>query len=97
MPPLGDRSESQPGRWNSDLGDTPVPVDGEPRPAGPIGKNLNQRQLSQALGKSEGYVGHLESGKFRPTVETLKDLASVLGLLYGQIAGGGRLHHPGRV
>ena len=51
-----------------------------------LAKNLNQLQLSQALGKSEGYVGHLESGKFRPTVETLKDLASVLGLLYGQIA-----------
>ena len=51
-----------------------------------LAKNLNQRQLSQALGKSEGYVGHLESDKFRPTVETLKDLASVLGLLYGQIA-----------
>ena len=35
---------------------------------------------------SEGYVGHLESGRFRPTVETLKVLSSVLGLPYGRLA-----------
>ena len=51
-----------------------------------LGKSLTQRQLSRALGMSEGYVGHLESGRFRPTVQTLKALASVLGLLYGQLA-----------
>lgn len=51
-----------------------------------LGKGLTQRQLSRALGKSEGYAGHLEGGRFRPTVRTLKDLASVLGLLYGQLA-----------
>lgn len=49
-------------------------------------KGMTQRQLSRALGMSEGYAGHLESGRFRPTIETLKTLASVLGLLYGQLA-----------
>ena len=49
-------------------------------------RRLTQRQLSQALGRSEGYVGHLESGRFRPTVETLKSLATALGLLYGELA-----------
>ena len=49
-------------------------------------KGLTQRQLSRALSKSEGYVGHLESGRIRPTVETLKELARVLGLVYGQLA-----------
>ena len=48
--------------------------------------SLSQRQLSGALGMSEGYVGHLESGRFRPTIETLKMLSSVLGLSYGQLA-----------
>ena len=49
-------------------------------------KGLTQRQLSRALKMSEGYVGHLESGRIRPTVETLKELARVLGLVYGQLA-----------
>ena len=49
-------------------------------------KGLTQRQLSRALGMSEGYVGHLESGRFRPTIEALKALSSALGLLYGQLA-----------
>ena len=49
-------------------------------------KGLTQRQLSYALGMSQGYVGHLESGRFRPTVPTLKALASALGLSYGQLA-----------
>ena len=49
-------------------------------------KGLTQRQLSRALSKSEGYVGHLESGRIRPNVETLKALATVLGLLYGELA-----------
>lgn len=65
------------------------------RPFGPLAdlvrqarqaKGLTQRQLSRALRMSEGYVGHLEGGRFRPTVQTLKALASVLGLLYGQLA-----------
>ena len=50
------------------------------------GKDISQRRLSQLLGKSTGYVGHLESGRFRPTVETLKGLASALDLPYGQLA-----------
>ena len=49
-------------------------------------KDLTQRQLSSALGKSEGYVGHLESGRFRPTIQTLKTLSSALDLLYGRLA-----------
>ena len=47
---------------------------------------MTQRQLSTALGMSLGYVGHLESGRFRPTASTLKALASVLGLSYGRLA-----------
>ena len=35
---------------------------------------------------SLGYVGHLESGRFRPTAMTLKALATVLGLSYGRLA-----------
>ena len=31
-------------------------------------------------------MGHLESGRFRPTVETLKALSSALGLQYGELA-----------
>ena len=66
-----------------------------PRPFGPLAdlirrtrlaKGMTQRQLSRALRKSEGYVGHLESGKFRPNAETLKALSSALGLLHGQLA-----------
>ena len=49
-------------------------------------KGMSQRQLSAALGMSEGYVGHLERGRFRPTVATLKALSSVLGLPYGTLA-----------
>lgn len=65
------------------------------RPFGPLAdmvrqarlsKDMTQRQLSHALGMSEGYVGHLESGRFRPTIQTLKALAFALGLLYGQLA-----------
>ena len=65
------------------------------RPFGPLAdmvrqarlsKDMTQRQLSHALSMSEGYVGHLESGRFRPTIQTLKALASALGLLYGQLA-----------
>lgn len=50
------------------------------------GRGMTQRQLSLALGMSQGYVGHLESGRFRPTVGTLKALAATLGLLYGALA-----------
>ena len=49
-------------------------------------RGLSQRQLSHALGMSEGYVGHLERGSFRPSVETLKALSAALGLLYGELA-----------
>ena len=51
-----------------------------------LARQLTQRQLSRALRKSDGYVGHLESGRFRPTVETLKALSSALGLQYGELA-----------
>ena len=51
-----------------------------------LGRSMSQRRLSQLLGKSQGYVGHLENGRFRPTVETLKALASSLDLSYGQLA-----------
>ena len=51
-----------------------------------LSKGMTQRQLSLALGMSEGYVGHLEGGRFRPATHTLKSLSSALGLLYGQLA-----------
>ena len=35
---------------------------------------------------SEGYASHLEGGEIRPRVETLKTLAGVLGLLFGELA-----------
>jgi hypothetical protein len=35
---------------------------------------------------SEGYIGHLERGRIRPSTETLKALVAPLGLLYGQLA-----------
>ena len=49
-------------------------------------RGLTQRQLSRALNKSEGYVGHLETGRLRPNVETLKALGTALGLVYGELA-----------
>ena len=49
-------------------------------------KGITQRQLSRTLKMSEGYVGHLESGRIRPNIETLKALSAALGLLYGQLA-----------
>ena len=51
-----------------------------------LSKGLTQRQLSRAINKSEGYVGHLERGRIRPNVETLKAVAGALGLLYGELA-----------
>ncbi len=49
-------------------------------------KGMSQRQLSAATGMSEGYIGHLERGQFRPSVRALKALSENLGLLYGQLA-----------
>jgi transcriptional regulator with XRE-family HTH domain len=34
----------------------------------------------------EGYVGHLERGRIRPSIQTLKALGPALGLLYGELA-----------
>ena len=51
-----------------------------------LSKGMTQRQLSRALGMSEGYVGHLESGRFRPNIQTLKSLSKALGIVYGEIA-----------
>ena len=51
-----------------------------------LDRYLTQRQLSGMLHKSEGYVGHLEGGRFRPTVETLKALAAILKIRYGELA-----------
>ena len=50
------------------------------------GKGMSQRRLSLALGMSPGYVAHLESGRIRPGIDTLKALSSALGLLYGALA-----------
>lgn len=49
-------------------------------------RRMSQRRLSSALGMSEGYVGHLEGGRTRPTVRTLKAIASALALPYGRLA-----------
>ena len=51
-----------------------------------LARSMTQRQLSYALRMSEGYVGHLESGRFRPTVATMKSLSAALGLTYGELA-----------
>lgn len=51
-----------------------------------LARRMTQRQLSRALRMSEGYVGHLERGRIRPNIETLKGLATVLGLVFGQLA-----------
>ena len=51
-----------------------------------VAKDLSQRQLSRAMRKSEGYVGHLERGIFRPDPESLKALSTVLELSYGELA-----------
>ena len=51
-----------------------------------LARRMTRRQLSYALRMSEGYVGHLESGRFRPTVATLKSLSITLGLTYGVLA-----------
>ncbi len=51
-----------------------------------VAKSLSQRQLSSAMGKSEGYVGHLERGRFRPDPESLKSLSAALGASYGELA-----------
>ena len=51
-----------------------------------LSRGLTQRQLSRVLRMSEGYVGHLERGSIRPNVDTLKSLASALGLVYGELA-----------
>ena len=49
-------------------------------------RGQSQRQLSRALRMSDGYVGHLESGRFRPNVQTLKALAEALAVSYGRLA-----------
>ena len=51
-----------------------------------LARGFTQRQLSQLIGMSPGYVGHLERGRIRPHVETLKALAHALGILYGELA-----------
>ncbi len=51
-----------------------------------VAKSLSQRQLSSAMGRSEGYVGHLERGRFRPDPESLKALSAALGASYGELA-----------
>ncbi len=51
-----------------------------------VAKGLSQRQLSRAMGKSEGYVGHLERGIFRPDPDSLKALSASLELSYGELA-----------
>ncbi len=51
-----------------------------------LDKGMTQRELSRALKKSEGYVGHLESGRISPAVNTLMAIAATLGLLYGELA-----------
>ena len=50
-----------------------------------MGKGMSQRRLSDLLGKSQGYLGHLESVRFRPTVDTLKELSAALDLPYGRL------------
>ena len=50
-----------------------------------VAKGLSQRQLSRAMRKSEGYVGHLERGIFRPDPDSIKALSVALELSYGEL------------
>ena len=51
-----------------------------------LARNLSQRKLSSILNMSDAYASHLESGRFQPTVQTLRNIASTLRLPYGRLA-----------
>lgn len=44
-----------------------------------ISRNLTMRQVSDSCGISEGFYSMIESGERRPSVETAKKIAAVLG------------------
>lgn len=43
-------------------------------------KNLTMRQVGESAGISESYYSMIESGERRPSVETAKKIAAVLGI-----------------
>jgi transcriptional regulator with XRE-family HTH domain len=47
--------------------------------------NLTQHQLAERIGVSNPFIGHLESSKRRPSDQTLRRLADVLGLEYAEL------------
>ena len=47
-------------------------------------KNLTMRQVCDAVDISEGYYSMIESGERRPSVETAKKIAAVLGFDWTQ-------------
>jgi len=49
-------------------------------------KKLSQREFSRMLGMSNAYVAHLESGKIQPSVKTLRNISTTLGLPYNRLA-----------
>ena len=51
-----------------------------------LGKNLSQREFSRMLGMSNAYVAHLEGGKIQPSVKTLRNISTTLGLPYNRLA-----------
>jgi transcriptional regulator with XRE-family HTH domain len=59
-------------------------------------KGLTQEEFAEAISKSLGYVGQLETGKVdRPFPETLRSISAVLGLSLDQLAvATGQLDRP---
>jgi len=51
-----------------------------------LGKKLSQREFSRMLGMSNAYVAHLEGGKIQPSVKTLRNISTTLGLPYNRLA-----------
>jgi transcriptional regulator with XRE-family HTH domain len=49
-------------------------------------KKLSQREFSRMLGMSNAYVAHLEGGKIQPSVKTLRNISTTLGLPYNRLA-----------
>lgn len=50
------------------------------------GADLSQREAAIRAGYSEGYLGSIESGKGRPSIEALQAFASVLGADFDELA-----------
>jgi len=43
-------------------------------------KNISQEELAWKIGKSPNFIGLIERGKKRPSIETLREISRVLGV-----------------